>query len=191
MKARLAFAVALCALATANAADRKASPSVSSDDQKFMETAARAGMAEVDAAKLAKEKGESQAVKDFARQMEEDHTQANDELKKLAGAKGVGLPQDVDAKHRRMMDELRKHTAAQFDREYMKQQVGDHRRVVADFDRESKHGHDADLRKWAADKLPTLRKHREMAQSTEKGIAKENAPASRQPKKDNSGSMSK
>jgi hypothetical protein len=30
-----------------------------------------------------------------------------------------------------------------------------------------------------------------MAGSTEKGIAKENAPAARQPKKDNSGSMAK
>ena len=193
MNARLALALplVLCAFANADAADGKASSSVSSDDRKFMETAARAGMAEVDAAKLAKTKGESQAVKDFARQMEEDHTRANEELKKLAAAKGVSLPNDVDAKHRRMMDELNKHTAAQFDREYMKQQVGDHRRVVADFDRESKHGKDADVKKWAADKLPTLRKHREMAESTEKGIAKENAPAARQPKKDNSGSMAK
>jgi putative membrane protein len=190
MKGPIALAVALLGLGIANAADNKAA-SVSTDDQKFIEDAARAGMAEVDAAKLAKQKGESQAVKDFARHMEQDHTKANDELKQLASSKGVSLPTDVDAKHRRIMDELRRHTSAQFDREYMNAQVSDHKRVVADFDREAKNGKDADVKKWAADKLPTLRKHLEMAQSTDKGIAKEGAPASRQPPNETSGSMQK
>jgi putative membrane protein len=181
---RTAIVVALSAFGAAYAA-------VPTDDQKFMEDAARAGLAEVDAAKLAKEKGESQAVKDFARHMEEDHTKANDELKKLAGSKGVALPTDVDAKHKRMATELKKHTSAQFDREYMGQQVSDHKSVVHEFERESKNGRDADVKKWAADKLPTLHQHLEMAQSTEQGIRKENAPATKQPKNESSGSMKK
>jgi Predicted outer membrane protein len=184
MNPRIALAVALSAFGTAYAA-------VPTDDQKFMEDAARAGLAEVDAAKLAQEKGESQAVKDFARHMEEDHTKANEELKKLAASKGVKLPTDVDAKHKRMSAELNKHTAAQFDREYMSQQVSDHKSVVHEFDREAKHGSDADVKKWAADKLPTLRQHLEMAESTAKGIHKENAPADKQPKHDPSDSMRK
>ena len=187
MITRIAIAAALCAFGVAHAADKAAS--VSTDDQKFMENAARAGMAEVDAAKLARQKGESQAVKDFARHMEKDHTAANEELKKLAGAKGVSLPTDVDGKHRRMMDELRRHTTAQFDREYMGQQVNDHKAVVHEFERESKNGKDPDVKKWAADKLPALRKHLEMALSTEKGVRKENPPASKQPAKESSGSM--
>jgi putative membrane protein len=162
---RIAIAVALSALGTAYAA-------VPTDDQKFMEDAARAGLAEVDAARLARQKGVSQAVKDFAAHMEEDHTRANEELKKLAAAKGVTLPADVDAKHRKMAEELKKHGAAQFDREYIGQQVNDHKSVVHEFEREAKNGRDPDVRKWAADELPALRKHLEMAQSTEKGIRK-------------------
>jgi putative membrane protein len=184
MISRIAFALALSAFGIAHAA-------VPTDDQKFMEDAARAGLAEVDAAKLAKQKGQSQAVKDFAAHMQEDHTKANEELKKLAASKGVTLPTDVDAKHRRMADELNRHTAAQFDREYMGQQVNDHKSVVHEFEREARNGRDADVKKWAADKLPALRKHLEMAQSTEKGIRKENAPAAKQPKNDPSGSMKK
>ena len=165
MKSRIALAIALSAFGTAYAA-------VPTDDQKFMEDAARAGMAEVDAAKLARQKAESQAVKDFATHMEEDHTQANEELKKLAATKGVTLPTEVDAKHRRMADELNKHTAAQFDREYMGQQVSDHKSAVHEFEREAKNGRDADVKKWAADKVPALRKHLEMAESTEKALKK-------------------
>ena len=184
MNPRIAIAAAVSAFGTAYAA-------LPTDDQKFMEDAARAGLAEVDAAKLARQKGESQAVKDFARHMEEDHAKANEELKKLAGSKGVSLPTDVDAKHKRMSAELNKHTAAQFDREYMGQQVNDHKQVVHEFEREAKNGRDADVKKWAADKLPTLRQHLEMAQSTEKGIRKENAPADKQPKNESTGSMKK
>jgi len=188
MNARLAVALAAFAFGIAHAADKS---SVAKDDRKFMEDAARAGLAEVDAAKMAKGKAESQSVKDFARRMEEDHAKANEELRQLAAAKGVSLPNDVDRVHKRKADELRNHDSAQFDREYMKQQVSDHKHVVAQFDREAKHGHDADVKQWAAGKLPALREHLQMAQAAGKGIAKESPSAPHQPKADSSGSMVK
>ena len=189
MNARLAFAATVFTATFAAAADDHGS--LSKDDVKFIQDAARAGMAEVNAARLAKEKADGQEVKDFARHMEEDHTKANEELEKLAKSKGLQLPGDVDRKHHRMMDELRSHTTAQFEREYMKQQVSDHKGVIRDFDRESKHGRDADLRKWAADKLPTLRGHLKMAEDTTKGLKLEKSPVTKQPKGDPSGSMTK
>ena len=190
MNARLALAAATLFTATfAAAADPHAS--LSTDDVKFIQEAARAGMAEVNAARLAKQKAEGQEVKDFARRMEEDHAKANEELEKLAKSKGAQLPGDVDRKHHRMMDALRAHTAAQFEREYMKQQVGDHKGAIRDFDREAKHGKDADLRKWAAGKLPTLREHLRMAEDTTRGLRTEKMPATKQPRADPSGSMAK
>ena len=189
MNARLAFAATVFTATFAAAADDHGS--LSTDDVKFIQAAARAGMAEVNAARLAKEKAEGQEVKDFARHMEDDHAKANEELETLAKSKGVQLPGDVDRKHRRMMDELRSHTTAQFEREYMKQQVSDHKSVIRDFDRESKHGRDADLRKWAADKLPTLREHLKMAEDTTRGLKAEKLPARKQPKADSSGSMAR
>lgn len=189
MNARLAVAATLFTATFAAAAGKHAS--LSTDDVKFIQEAARAGMAEVNAARLAKEKAEGQEVKDFARRMEEDHAKANEELERLAKSKGVQLPGDVDRKHHRMMDELRSHTSAQFEREYMKQQVGDHKRVIRDFDREAKHGEDADLKKWAADKLPALREHLRMAEETSGGLKTEKMPATKQPRADPSGSMAR
>lgn len=190
MKPRIPMAAGLVVAATiAVAADN--GTSLSKADVKFIQDAARAGIAEVQAARLAKGKAEGQEVKDFARRMEEDHAKANVELERLAKSKGVQLPGDVDRKHHRMMDELRSHTAAQFEHEYLKQQVSDHRKVVREFDREAKHGHDADVKKWAADQLPALREHLKMAEDTMKGLKLEQSPVAKQPKGDPSGSMTK
>ncbi|HET9651184.1 MAG TPA: DUF4142 domain-containing protein, partial [Usitatibacter sp.] len=50
-------------------------------------------------------------------------------------------------------------------REYMKGQVKDHEDVVRAFEREAKHGKDADVRQWASGQQPALREHLEMAEA--------------------------
>jgi len=181
----LAFALA-CASLGALAANNS---TLSKSDRKFIEKTAQAGMAEVDAGKLAETKADGQEVKDFARRMVEDHAKANEEMKQLAASKGAGMPNDVDRKHRRIMDKLQHHTAAQFEREYLRNQVSDHKDVVRAFEKEAKGGGDADLRNWAAGKLPTLREHLRMAQDAQQGLKAEKPKASEQPGKDPSGSM--
>ena len=62
---------------------------LTSGDTTFANKAAQGGMAEVKLGHLAKEKASSQAVKDFGQRMIDDHTKAGDELKDVAGKKGV------------------------------------------------------------------------------------------------------
>ncbi|HWH39526.1 MAG TPA: DUF4142 domain-containing protein [Usitatibacter sp.] len=181
----LVFALA-CASLAALAANNS---TLSRSDRKFIEKTAQAGMAEVDAGKLAETKADGQEVKDFARRMVEEHTKANEELKQLAASKGVAMPSDVDRKHHRIMDKLQHHTAAQFEREYLRNQVSDHKDVVRAFEKEANGGGDADLRNWAAGKLPTLREHLRMAQAAQQGSKAEKPKASEQPGQDTSGSM--
>ena len=186
---RIVPAVALLFAGVAFAAGNDAT--LSSGDRKFLRQAAQAGIAEVEAAKLAGQKAEDQAVKDFARRMQEDHAKAGDELDKLAQAKGVNLPHDVDRRHHRRMDELRAHTAAQFERDYMRAQVSDHRKVVRAFEHEAKGGHDADVKKFAQEKLPVLREHLRMAQAAFKGVKDTKSRPAAQPGQDTSGSTQK
>ena len=135
-------------------------------DRRFIEKAARSGMAEVEMGKLAQDKAASNQVKAFARKMAEDHSKANDELKQLAAAKGVTLPTDIAAKDRREINKLSKLSGAEFDREYMTSMVSDHQKDVSEFKSGSKSALDNDVKSFAAKMLPTLQQHLDLAQST-------------------------
>jgi putative membrane protein len=64
----------------------------SSPDETFYKRAAEGGIFEVDAGKLAQDKGNSQQVKDFGAMMVKDHSAANEKLKEIDSG------QDADAK---------------------------------------------------------------------------------------------
>lgn len=49
--------------------------------------------------KMAAEKRDSKAVKDFGNMMVMDHGKANDELKAIAQKKNIPLPAGLDAEH--------------------------------------------------------------------------------------------
>jgi len=153
-------------------ADAKTGASLSGDDRTFVLKAAQGGLMEVEAGKAAQSKAQDAAVKQFAQRMVTDHSKANDELKALAKSKNVDVPSALDKSHQAHMDKLGKASGAAFDREYMKHMVDDHRKTVADFEKQSKSAKDPDLRKWAGDKLPTLREHLKMAQATHDQVAK-------------------
>lgn len=149
-------------------ADRMKSGTSGSADQQFMMKAAQGGMAEVELGKLAKDHASSDAVKTFGQQMVDDHSKANDELKDLASKKGVSLPAEVNSKDKATMDRLSKLNGAAFDAAYMRDMVADHKKDVAEFQKEANSGMDPDVKDWASKTLPTLQHHLQMAQDTAK-----------------------
>jgi putative membrane protein len=138
--------------------------SVSSSDKKFAMTAAAGGMAEVEMARLALTKASSDAVKQYAQKMIDDHTAANTELMGIASSKGITLPTAPDAKHRAMMAKMEKLSGEVFDREYvMMAGHKDHSKMEKLFRDESTRGRDADLKAFAAKTLPVVQEHLRMA----------------------------
>lgn len=156
----------------AGATKAGAKGSLDASDRKFMENAAMGGMMEVEMGKLGQQKGQGQAVKDFAGKIVTDHTKANDELKALASSKGVTLPSSVDKAHAKHTEELGKKKADRFDHEYMEDMVKDHKKDIAEFEKQAKNGKDADVRAFAEKTLPTLREHLKMAQQVEADVKK-------------------
>ena len=75
-------------------------------DRVFVRAAAIGGMAEVELGKLAQQKAQSDAVKDFARLMVEDHSKANDLLISLAKEDGIAVPGELDQEHKAMRDRI-------------------------------------------------------------------------------------
>ncbi|HJR08915.1 MAG TPA: DUF4142 domain-containing protein [Pyrinomonadaceae bacterium] len=138
--------------------------SVSSSDRKFAMTAAAGGMAEVELARMALTRASSDAVKQYAQKMIDDHTPANEELMSIASSKGITLPSAPDAKMRAMMAKMQNLSGAAFDREYiMMAGSKDHQKMEKLFRDESMKGRDADLKAFAAKTLPVVQMHLQMA----------------------------
>lgn len=148
---------------------------LSGGERRFVETAARHGMAEVQLGKMAQDKAQDAQVKDFGRRMVEDHGKANDQLKSLASAKGVTLPTEPDAAHKRLADRLAKLSGAEFDHAYMKEMVDDHQKDVKEFRDMARSAKDAEVKAFASANLPVLEEHLKMAQALQKGGASASA----------------
>lgn len=134
-------------------------------DTDFWTEAAQSSLAEVALSNVAVQKAQSDAVKQFAQRMVDDHTKANQELAAAAQAKGVTVPTTLPAKRQRDVDDLNGEEAGTFDREYMQMMVKDHEKAVKLFQRQADRGTDADAKALAARLLPTLQEHLSMARS--------------------------
>ena len=142
-----------------SASSASGSSQLSAADQTFVKKAAQGGMAEVELGKLATQKASSEDVKKFGQRMVDDHTKANDQLKQIAGTKGVTLPTELDSKDQALKDRMSKLDGEKFDQAYMKNLVRDHTKDVSEFRKESTSGKDSDLKSFASQTLPTLEDH--------------------------------
>jgi putative membrane protein len=142
-------------------------------DRDFMEKAAHSGFAEVESSRLAMEKATSPEIRAFAEQMVKDHTQTNQELAALAQARGVKLPDGPSMVQKGKMKLLSTADGADFDRRYAESMgIEAHRDTIELFEKASRNAKDAEIKAFAAGKLPALRHHLEMAQQLPQ--AKEN-----------------
>lgn len=133
------------------------------DDVEFLNNAAAAGLAEVETGRLAAERAERAEVKDYARQLVDDHSQANERLKALAQEKGVTLPTRPDADHRRVLEKLKRKSGAKFDAAYIEHMIDDHQEAIELFERTARKTEDEAIRAYASGTLPTLRHHADLA----------------------------
>ena len=138
---------------------------LSSQDRNFIMDAAMGGLEEVELGRIAAQQGMSAEVKQFGQRMVDDHSQANSELMSLAASKGITLPTELDQKHRSEVTKLSGMSGADFDREYTKMMLSDHRKDVSEFEKQSTRGTDADLKAFATKTLPTLQEHLRMAEA--------------------------
>jgi putative membrane protein len=131
----------------------------------FVKMVAMSDMFEIQASKIAQDKGNA-AEKTFAAQMVTDHTKTSDELKALVMSKEleVTLPTALDSSHQSKLDKLQKESGKDFSSDFNAIQVSAHKDAVSLFERYAKGGDNADLKAWAAQTLPALQHHLDMAQ---------------------------
>ena len=162
------------------------------DPEKFIRKVAQSWETEIRVGNLAKQRAQSQEVKQFAEKLVQDHTKANDELKRIAQQKSIVLGSDsagttttpvtpttpgekVGAPGTPRADHVKPHekqayerltslSGKAFDDAYMTHQVQCHSKSVAKFEKASKDLADAELKQFVESTLPTLREHLAMAQ---------------------------
>ena len=148
----------------ANANANKSGAARMSSDEKFADAAAVGGMEEVQLGQLAAQKGASDEVRQFGQRMVDDHSKAGDDLKQVASGKGWTLPAALDAKAQADVQKLSALSGDKFDKEYVSMMLKDHKKDVAEFQKESTGGADADIKSFATRTLPVIQEHLQMIQ---------------------------
>ena len=143
---------------------------LSERDYRFVKEAARGGTSEVELGELAKQKGASEAVKNFGDRMVKDHKKVNDELKEIAAKKGATIPADLTRTEKSHMEKLQKANGAEFDRDYAAHMVKDHRKDVKEFKDAAEDVKDPDLKAFAQKTVPALEEHLRMAEDLERNL---------------------
>src|SRR5690348_13750598 len=128
------------------------------------------GIAEVKLGQLAQERGSNPAVKNFGRQMVQDHSKANDELKQASSKENIELPSEAAKSDQSTYDRLSKLSGDAFDRAYARDMVKDHSKDVAEFQKEAKNGRDESIKNFAAQTLPTLQNHLDQARQMQQAV---------------------
>jgi len=134
-------------------------------DVVFLKQLAIGSRAEVDLGKLAVDRNSAPGVESFARRMVKDHDQANAKLASVARSARVELPRELDAEHVAARGELSAARGADFDLKYIDAQVKDHQKAVQLLVYEIGSGQHAGIRQLAADTLPGVMEHLEMARA--------------------------
>jgi putative membrane protein len=135
-------------------------PQIARGDRKFIEQAAGSGMFEVQISQLAATKAMDANVKSFASMLVDHHTAANNELTRIANAKGVELPAAPPRALRREIEKIGKKSGDEFDRAFVRE-VGlkAHEKDIKSFERAGKDVKDAELKAFVDKTLPVLREH--------------------------------
>jgi putative membrane protein len=136
---------------------------LSGSDKLFIRQAAIGGQAEVELGKLAQQKGNSESVRDFGKRMVSDHSKAYDQLMHLQKDADPSTPKEPDPEHKRIRDALNKASGKNFDIAYLASQIQDHQKTANLLLWAISFGQSAELTKYAANTLPTVMEHLEIA----------------------------
>ena len=136
----------------------------------FVSKVAQSDMLEIQASEFVAPNADAD-TKPFAEMMIKDHRATSNELKELVQSHKVPaeLPAAMDAEHQKKLDDLKKLSGRDLDRQYDQMQLEAHQQAVDLFTRYSASGDNSELKAWATKTLPRLKEHLAMAQKLDQG----------------------
>ena len=120
------------------------------------------GEAEVQLGQLAQQKSQSADVKQFGQKMVQDHSQLGEEMKAVAKSLGVKEPKGPSKKDKQLMAKLQGLSGAQFDEEYIKAMIKDHKQDLKEFKDQAQMTQDPNLQKVTQQGANVISQHLQM-----------------------------
>ncbi len=154
----------------ATAAETRRAPAIPRDElpigeRKFLDSAAKHGIAMMEASRIAAERAVAPEVKALANRMRKSYSETNDALGRLASQRQIALPTSPDPDLHARVRDMRDHPGKRLERVFLQWfGVEGQRHVVELFERDGATATDPALRVLAADALPALRRDLALAQ---------------------------
>jgi putative membrane protein len=132
----------------------------------FSAAAAASDMYEIEAGKLAADKGSSQAIKDFGTMLQTDHKKSTEELKAAVAQIPTTMPTpELTADQKDMLDTLKAASGADFDKAFLDQQVQAHGKALDMLNAYAAGGEAEALKQFATKVAPVVQGHLDKAKS--------------------------
>ncbi len=134
------------------------------DRMNYVKMAGASDLFEIQSSQMALSKAQRPETRQYAQMLIQHHTQTTQATMAAARASGMNPPPPMlMPMQQRMMDELRRASAANFDRVYMTQQVPAHEMALALHTNYSQRGDTPALRQTAATAVPLVQQHLDQA----------------------------
>lgn len=157
-------------------------PNAKEQAKRFFTEAASGNALEIKLAQLAQERSNDPQVKEAAKNIQQDHQQAQDNLQKIAQQQGVQVSTDhLDPVCQAMYDMMQKKQGDEFTRAYLFGQVGDHQKDILMYSYEANKGQNPGVKQYASETLPTLQKHLTELEQIARPMAGEMAQGQNEP----------
>ena len=137
---------------------------VAAEGENFVDEASAKGIAEIETAKMALDKGTAEDVRTFAQKMIDDHTKANQKLAELAGQhEDLEISDEATLMDKAKAMILKLRDGDNFDKAYANNQVAAHEQTIEMYREYIEDGENAELKKFAEQTLPKLEEHLQQA----------------------------
>jgi putative membrane protein len=138
------------------------------DDATFLKAAAAGGLYDACVCDLVGSQTRNPAVRKFAACVVASRIVGSSRLKDAAKDAGVELPAALDDHHKKRFETFKEYRGTDLERDFVKAMAQRHALGVMAFAQASKEAQHPAVRKFAADTLPALQKHLEMAKELDK-----------------------
>jgi putative membrane protein len=136
-------------------------------DTRVLTEAASTSMLSMELSRIAEERAVTPEVKEFARELSQEHSGVKQDLEGVAQRKQIVLPQAMSQDHQDKVENVTEQSGLDFDREFIEEIISVHRDKVDDFESLSRDSDDPEIREFAINVLPSLRMQLEKAERVE------------------------